>query len=191
MLTAATCVLSEPGRGGERAPILIVEDDRALRHIMRDVLEEEGYLAETAPDGQPAVAQAGERSPTLVVLDMTLPELNGDGVASRLREQYRNPPPILLVTADGDAAGKARQVGAFAYLSKPLELEEFVSAIQQGLPAVVSQDRVSARKVETGADRTDEPSGGLNDRAGALGRWTCSGGRHSTRHRSAMRLPGA
>lgn len=133
MLAAAMCVLSEPGNGEERAPILIVEDDRELRRIMRAVLEDEGFLVETAPDGRQAVARAAERCPALVVLDMTLPELNGDGVASRLREQYRDPPPILLVTADGSAPGKARQVGAYAYLSKPLELEEFVSVIRRGL----------------------------------------------------------
>ena len=133
MLTLTMCVLPEPGQGGEEARILIVEDDRELRRIMRDVLEDEGYLVETAPDGRQAVARAAERRPELVVLDMSLPELNGDGVASRLREQYPDPPPILLVTADGSAAGKARQVGAFAYLSKPLELEEFVSVVRRGL----------------------------------------------------------
>jgi DNA-binding response OmpR family regulator len=126
-------ILNEPEHRPEKVRILVVEDDRELRRIMHDTLEDEGFVVKTARDGRQAVEAAARWRPALVVLDMALPALNGDGVAAYLRTQQPHPPPILLVTADGNAARKARQVGAFAYLAKPLELDELVSVVRRGL----------------------------------------------------------
>jgi CheY-like chemotaxis protein len=126
-------ILNDPEHRPENVRILVVEDDRELRRIMHDALEDEGFVVETARDGRQAVEAAARWRPALIVLDMALPALNGDTVAAHLRTQQPHPPPILLVTADGNAARKARQVGAFAYLTKPLELDELVSVVRRGL----------------------------------------------------------
>lgn len=118
---------------GKDAPILVVEDDPALRNIIRDLLTDEGYSVETAANGRQGLQRATARRPALVVLDMALPELNGLGVAAGLREQFAPPPPIVVITADGNAANKARQAGAFAFLAKPLELDELVDVVRDGL----------------------------------------------------------
>lgn len=125
---------SMPGADqGDGDYVLIVEDDAALRRIMREVLEDEGLLVQTASDGRLAVRLARERLPALVVLDMALPGLNGTGVAAGLREDHTIAPPILLVSSDESARQRAHEMGAFAFLSKPLELEEFVSVVHRGL----------------------------------------------------------
>jgi CheY-like chemotaxis protein len=100
-------------------------------------LEDEGFVVETAADGRQAVQRAASKRPrpALVVLDLALPRLSGARVAAELREAYQPPPPVLLITADGDAPRKARQVGAFAFLSKPLELDDLVAVVRRGLAA--------------------------------------------------------
>lgn len=118
-----------------QAPILVVEDDPTLRRIIQETLEDEGFAVVAAGDGHQAVRMARERRPGLVVLDMALPKLNGLGVAAELRQAYKTAPPILLVTADGRAGHKAQQVGAFAFLPKPLDLDEFLTIVRRGLEA--------------------------------------------------------
>jgi PleD family two-component response regulator len=77
---------------GASAPILVVEDDPHLRQIIRDVLEDEGLVIETAADGRQALQRAATQRPALVVLDMTLPVLDGAGVVVGLRAAFGVPP---------------------------------------------------------------------------------------------------
>ena len=125
----------QPSRGGtpEVPPILVVDDDPQLRHVIRLVLEEEGLTVETAADGRQALDQATRRRPRLVILDMGLPLLDGAGLAAELRVIYDDGLPLLVITADGHVAEKARRVGARAYLAKPFELDDFAAAVQQVL----------------------------------------------------------
>jgi two-component system response regulator MprA len=115
------------------ARILIVEDDRRVRETIRWALEEEGFLVETAADGRRALERATLSRPELVVLDMMLPVLDGAAVADGLRTAYSDPPPILLLTADGRPEQKARRVGAYAHLAKPFEVDDLVAAVRRGL----------------------------------------------------------
>jgi DNA-binding response OmpR family regulator len=114
-------------------PILVVEDEDGLRESIQWLLEDEGWPVAVAADGKEALQQAGAQRPSLVVLDMALPVLNGDAVADGLRRLYRNEVPILVITADGRAAAKARRVGAYAYLPKPFSFDDFLDRVQRGL----------------------------------------------------------
>src|SRR5205807_9796624 len=103
--------------------------------MLQRVLEDEGFEVKTAADGQDAVEQARAQRPRLVVLDMDLPLLDGNGVAQEIRAQYgMEEVPIVLITADGHAAEKGRQVGAISFLRKPFEIDELVHAVQQACP---------------------------------------------------------
>lgn len=115
--------------------ILVVDDDTDMRQTMGELLREEGMAVETASDGREALERAQEQVPELVVLDITLPILDGFEVAARLRQQY-GPLPILAVTADGRAAAKAERVGAYAYLRKPFELDDLVALVKRGLAGI-------------------------------------------------------
>ena len=115
------------------APILVVDDDMTIRQMIRWALEDEGFRVDTTGDGQQALDHATRRRPALLVLDMMLPGLDGAAVAAGLRAAYGEPPPILLITADGRAQAKARRVGAYAHLTKPFELDELVALVRRGL----------------------------------------------------------
>lgn len=115
--------------------VLVVEDDSDLRQTIRWMLEDEGFSVETAGDGQAALEQAMRKKPSLVLLDMGLPILDGNGVAAGLRSAYGNAIMILTMTADGRAAEKARYIGAIGYLSKPFELDALIDAVRNALDA--------------------------------------------------------
>jgi len=113
--------------------VLVVEDDSDLRQMIRWMLEDEGFIVETAADGQAALEQAMRKKPSLVLLDMGLPIIDGNGVAAGLRSTYGNTIMILTVTADGRAAEKARLIGAIGYLRKPFELDALIDAVRNAL----------------------------------------------------------
>ena len=121
---------------GRRAPvILVVDDDPRIRQMIRDVLEEEGFAVAAAGDGPQAIRRAADQPPALVILDMTLPQMDGHEVAAALRAAHGRALPILTITADGGAADKARRVGAFSYLRKPFDLDDLVAAVRGVLRA--------------------------------------------------------
>ena len=113
--------------------IVVVDDQSDIRVIITHILEDEGYSVEAAGDGLAAIGAAERHQPRLVVLDITLPGASGPEVARRLRQAYGPRLPILAVTADGSAARKAHEVGAYAYLRKPFELRDFLDVVRRGL----------------------------------------------------------
>jgi DNA-binding response OmpR family regulator len=113
--------------------VLVVEDDSDLRQTIQWMLEDEGFLVKTAGDGREALNLATLQKPSLVVLDMGLPIIDGNGVAAGLRSTYGNSVTILTMTADGRAAEKAQRIGAIGYLSKPFELDALVNAVRSAL----------------------------------------------------------
>ncbi len=120
-----------PDAADEQGPILIVEDEPELSAVVRFVLEDEGYVVLTAADGQEALDRAGETRPRLVVLDMGLPVLSGEEVAAGLREMFGEPPPILVMSAAGTIAERARRIGAVRFLAKPFDLDELAAMVRE------------------------------------------------------------
>lgn len=112
--------------------VLVVDDDADMRRAMNEVLTEQGLLVDLARDGGEALRRAIDSRPALVILDITLPVIDGFRVADVLRERFGSI-PILAVTADGRAPYKARRVGAYAFLRKPFELDELVRMVERGL----------------------------------------------------------
>ena len=113
--------------------ILVVDDDPEIRDVVRWLLEDEGWTVETASDGRDALERATQSRPALIVLDMGLPILSGEEVANRLRVYFDQPPPIVVVSADGRAGEKAARIGAAAYLHKPFDVDELARLVRDAL----------------------------------------------------------
>ena len=111
--------------------VLVVDDDPNVRQLIRWALEDEGLAVVAAADGRAALDAIARERPALVVLDMSLPLVDGYGVAAALQRSYGADIPILLITADGRAAEKARRTGARAYLHKPFEVDDLVRAVRR------------------------------------------------------------
>ncbi len=118
--------------GGASARVLVIDDDPQVRHLIRLVLEEEGFVVGAAMDGAQALRLAAEQPPELVVLDVSLPDVTGATVADQLRAAWPAL-PVLMITADGSAAEKAARLGAYAYLHKPFDVSELVALVRLGL----------------------------------------------------------
>jgi signal transduction histidine kinase len=125
----------EPGSDRWSAPdrerILLVEDDRSIREVLRGILEEEGYAVTTADNGRRALdcLLAGE-APDIIVLDLRMPIMDG----WQFRAAQKADPalagiPVLAMSADGSA--KAEAIDAAAYLRKPLSTGALLAAIRR------------------------------------------------------------
>jgi CheY-like chemotaxis protein len=113
--------------------VLIVDDDPRVRLTIQWALEDAGLQVLMAEDGERAVQLAAAASPAVIVLDMGLPVMDGYEVARTVRATQGENVPILVITADGQAAEKAQRVGAYEYVRKPFDVAELVDAIRRGL----------------------------------------------------------
>jgi DNA-binding response OmpR family regulator len=109
-------------------PILVVEDDPQLRVMFQLLLEGEGYPVVTAADGLEAVRCARAMRPCLVILDLELPLLDGQEVASQLRALYGDALPIMVMTATGQLAESVRFTPC-AYLHKPFDIDGLLTLV--------------------------------------------------------------
>jgi CheY-like chemotaxis protein len=115
------------------ATILVVDDEPEILQFIGTALEDEGHRVLKAADGWQAVDIAAQQRPDMIVLDMMLPGMDGDVVASEMRRLYGEGMPILLITADGQAQQKAERVGAFSHLSKPFDLDRLIGLVSRRL----------------------------------------------------------
>jgi two-component system response regulator MprA len=112
--------------------VLVVDDDPPLRRMLARTLVAEGYAVTTAGDGGAALAQIASASPPdLVVLDVTMPGLDGLAVARRLRAKGVAV-PILMLTARDAVADRVSglEAGADDYLVKPFAVEELIARLR-------------------------------------------------------------
>ncbi|HEY8178152.1 MAG TPA: response regulator [Candidatus Limnocylindria bacterium] len=114
----------------EGAPVLVVDDDAAIRSAVRDVLESEGIAVETASNGADALEKVSRQRPRLVLLDMRMPVLDGWGFASALRERGLAL-PVVVMTAAADASRWADEIGAIGVVAKPFGVAELVNAVRR------------------------------------------------------------
>jgi len=102
--------------------VLLVEDEAPLRHVLRDLLEREGFTVVEAADGVEALDEIDRSAPDVLVLDLNLPRLDGYGVLSHLRARPSTAKlPVIVLTAKGDEDNEVRvfETGANDFLTKP------------------------------------------------------------------------
>lgn len=109
-------------------PVLVVDDDPAIREAVRDVLELEGIAVDTAIDGADALAKVDAQLPCLVLLDMRMPGMDGWGFAREIRERGIEL-PVVVMTAAADARRWAAEIGAIGVMPKPFAIEELIEAV--------------------------------------------------------------
>lgn len=114
--------------------ILIIEDEAAIRTSVTRRLEAEGYSVDVAKNGEHGLRRALRSDYDLVVLDLTLPGLDGLGVLHELQHQRANL-PVLVLSALSDVATKLRayELGARDYVLKPFALDELVAHVHAQL----------------------------------------------------------
>ncbi len=110
--------------------VLIVEDDINIADLLRLYLEKEGFLVTIANDGGAGLDAFHRVNPTLVLLDIMLPVLDGWGVCREIRKE--SDVPIIMLTAKGETDDKVSglKLGADDYITKPFEMKEVLARIE-------------------------------------------------------------
>jgi DNA-binding response OmpR family regulator len=110
--------------------VLVIEDEKSLSRVLKYNLEQEGYEALTADDGESGLALALSRSPDLILLDVMLPKLDGFEVCKALREKSKT--PIIMLTAKKEEVDRVLglELGADDYVTKPFSVRELMARIK-------------------------------------------------------------
>jgi two-component system chemotaxis response regulator CheY len=114
-------------------PILIIDDDPAIRATVAEILMSEGYSVETATNGADGLQSLDRLDPALVLLDMRMPILDGWGFARALQSRGVRI-PILVMTAAQDARRWAHEINAQGYVAKPFDLLDLLDAVGRFFP---------------------------------------------------------
>ena len=140
--------------------ILCVEDDSQMRSFLIVQLKARGFSIQAVGDGAQAIDVAAMFQPQLVLLDLTLPSLDGLTFLSRLRE-WSNMPVIILSAHDTESIKiKALDMGADDYLTKPFSLEELLARVRVALRR--ASTTLTVQNNGTGKDRPRYICGGRN-----------------------------
>jgi two-component system, response regulator PdtaR len=130
-----------------RVSVLTAEDNPIVRAELRLVLEQAGYdVCGDARDGEEAVRLAREHRPDLILLDLSLPHLDGVEAAKQIRAERNIPFVAVTGYREGDLVDRARAAGAASVVLKPYRDEAIISAVRLAVPPVVESDAVAAAR---------------------------------------------
>lgn len=110
--------------------VLVVDDDPDIIEAVRDGLEFGGYRVTTASNGVEALREAAEDPPTLILLDMRMPLMNGWEFAARFRAGGHEA-PVVVMTAAASARTWADEIEADAVLAKPFTLDDLFAVVDR------------------------------------------------------------
>ena len=127
--------------------VLIVEDDRNIADLLRLYLEKEGYKVVIALDGLKGVEEFRACQPSLVLLDVMLPGMDGWGVCRTIRAESKT--PIIMLTAKSETEDKVQGLkqGADDYITKPFEMKEVLARIEAVLRRSGIEPERSSRRL--------------------------------------------
>lgn len=123
--------------------ILAVDDEIAALHLLVDALKEEQYVVYTAADGKQGLEAARQKIPDVIILDVTMPKMDGFQVLQELKKDKRTMNiPVVMLTGRSEPENMEKGMHHFAesYISKPFQLEHLLKEIEKIL-AIRYQDR--------------------------------------------------
>ncbi len=132
----------------QKKSILVVDDDKAILKYAKGILELEGYDVDVAETGFDAMEKSSTRYYNLVLLDIMLPDIQGTELLTKM---HRTTPKMMKIMVTGfpsfDNAVEALNMGADAYLLKPVELEELLSVVKEKLYEQEEAEKMSEEQV--------------------------------------------
>ncbi|MBI2622226.1 response regulator transcription factor [Candidatus Microgenomates bacterium] len=129
--------------------ILVVEDDIGLQKYLRELFVDNDFTIQIASRGTQAIEQVKNRQPDLVVLDLGLPDMDGESVCAQIRTDYPDLPVVILTARDA-LSDKVRglNLGADDYITKPFQADELLARIKTRLRKTTTKDKLRVGDLE-------------------------------------------
>ena len=137
--------------------VLVVDDDADVRALVSELLTRAGYEVSEAPNGREALKSLFDERPDLVLLDISMPELDGWATLDRIREL--SDVPVVMLSALGAELEKVRalRAGADDYVTKPFGRQELLARVESVLRRAPARPRC-ATPIATGCSRSTSRS---------------------------------
>ncbi len=139
------------------ANILIIDDEKAIRYALREILEHEGHKVEEAEDGQQGCTKAKAGKFDLVLCDIKMPKMDGLEVLEKI-QQFNEELPVVMISGHGtiETAVDALKKGAFDFIQKPPDINRILVSVRNALDRgkLVEETKVLRQKVSKKAQAT-------------------------------------
>ena len=133
---------------GEPARILVVDDDESIRTVLAAVLEENGYVVDTAENGKQAVEKTYANFYNLALFDIRLPDIEGTKLLAKVKETTPKMRKIMITGFPSvQNAVEALNKGADAYIMKPFDMEKVLKTIEEQLKKQQEEKKYGQEKV--------------------------------------------
>ncbi|MFC4215207.1 sigma-54-dependent transcriptional regulator [Pseudophaeobacter arcticus] len=161
--------------------ILIVDDERDIRELISDILEDEGYATRKAGNSEECMAQLNQELPALLILDIWLKDSQMDGI-DILKTVKRDTPevPVVIISGHGniEIAVAAIKQGAYDFIEKPFNIDQLMVVIRRAMEASqLRRENTDLRRKETGGSEMIGSSAAFRGLVGQLDKVTKSNGR--------------
>ena len=125
--------MKQQGNNGHLGKVLVVDDDDQLADVVREVLRDAGYSVATVRHGAAALDLINHVTPDLILLDLTMPIMDGWSFVAQYRRNARAGARILLLTANPHASEIAETLQADGFIQKPFDIAQLVDVIKREL----------------------------------------------------------
>ena len=133
---------------GERARILVVDDDESVRKVLATILEEEGYVVDTAKNGREAIKKSKVQFYNLALIDIRLTDLDGTKLLTKIKDTLPKMRKIIITGYPSlQSAVEAVNRGANAYIIKPFDMDNVIETIRDQLKKQREEKRYTQEKV--------------------------------------------
>jgi DNA-binding NtrC family response regulator len=134
---------------GERARILVVDDDEGVRKVLKTILEEERYVVDTAENGKEAIQKSNAKFYNLALIDIRLPDMEGTKLLTTMKEATPKMVKIMITGYPSlQNAIEAVNKGADAYILKPFDMDNVLNKIREHLKKQQEAKKYSQEKVK-------------------------------------------
>jgi DNA-binding response OmpR family regulator len=120
---------------GEAWSVLVVEDDEAICELVEEILTEEGYEVRCAQDGRHALRLVEERPPGVILFDLAMPDMGGEGFIAMYRSLPNADAALIVVSGAHDLVDVAARIRADDYLTKPFDIDQLLGVVTRFAPA--------------------------------------------------------
>lgn len=132
----------------KRTRILVIDDDESIRKVLATILEEKGFIVDTAKDGKEAIKKSNEKFYNLALIDIRLPDIKGVELLTKIRKSVPETRKIIITGYPSlQNAVEALNKGADAYITKPFDMDKVLKTIEEQLKKQEEEKKYCQEKV--------------------------------------------